>query len=576
MCALLLCLIAQALSWFSREYTHDDFYLAYLGWIRSTGLIPGRDYVVPNFNPLAESSSFLFAIFEESMRGLEIIRWPMLAAALVLIGLTFEIARRLSGSIAWGAAAAAITAWHPQVVVRISDIRTDQLAISLVLLAALLMLGGKRRPLAVGFLAGLAAVFSPKMVLALPVLGLAVLLGSRQTRVRAGVRFTLGAAAVPLGYFAIRIAIDGWSTFRGVLLGIGSAVGDTPSGSRFAILWELVSPVAAIALLVLGGAVLLAFPWPHSDEGKKASSYAALVFLFLAVFLALNPALYAYNAIVLVPLLAPLISGLGRLLDRLGSRLVETALLALISLLAVTGGIDAMNQSVASSKTSQQRTIEWLWENTSTEERAFDWQGMHFGRRGIFHWWTYSGMQSAYHAGEYRLRDEWKGAPVSLILYNYRIGWLTPDDADFLRTAFVPIAPCAFVPGLQASADQLAAGIRFEVFVSGLYETTPRRTTVLINGMPAQEKLLLERGTHTLEAAHPETAPPMFGIRYLGARKRLPPCSGQPLLHGFPSFARNPAVSSLRPSGSSHQIASVFRSADSAARGEEGRRRIGP
>lgn len=537
-CALLLSLISQALSWFSREYTHDDFYLAYLGWIRTTGLVPGRDYMVPNFTPLAEFSSFLFAAFEESMRALEILRWPMLAVALALTGLTFEIARRLSGSIAWGVAAAAIAAWHPQLVLRVADVRTDPLAVTLVLLAAVLMLSEKRLPLAVGFLAGLAAVLSPKMVLALPIVGLAVLLNSRETRMRSAIRFAVGAAVAPVGYFAIRIAIDGWSTFRDVLFGIGSAVGDTPPGSRFAILREIASPIPLIVLLVLGGAVLLAVPWPRSSEERKAFSYTALVFLFLAVFLALNPALYAYNAIILVPLLAPLLSGVGRLLHRLGSHLVETALLALISLLAVTGGLDAMNQSVASSNATQHRTIEWVWENTSTHERVFDWQGMHFGRRGIFHWWTYSGMQEAYHAGEYRLRDEWRGAPVSLVLNNYRIGWLTPDDAEFLRTHFVPIVPCAFVPGLHASADQLAAGTPFEVFVPGMYETTPPGATVLIDGRPAEARVLLNRGTHLLQAPNRQSAPPMFGIRYLGARKRLPPCGEEPLLRGFPAFAK--------------------------------------
>ncbi|HSN69314.1 MAG TPA: hypothetical protein VLV48_08720, partial [Thermoanaerobaculia bacterium] len=134
-CALLLSLIALALSWFSREFTHDDFYLAYLAWIRSTDLIPGRDYIVPNFTPLAELSAPLFAAFPESLAPLDILRLPIFLASLGLLGLTYETARRLSGSRAWGGAAACVVAWHPQVILRIADIRSDAIAAAVLLVA---------------------------------------------------------------------------------------------------------------------------------------------------------------------------------------------------------------------------------------------------------------------------------------------------------------------------------------------------------------------------------------------------------------------------------------------------------
>ena len=52
--------IVRAVSWPQRAYNHDDFYFAYLSWLRSTPAVPGRDYYVPNFNPFAELWSPLF------------------------------------------------------------------------------------------------------------------------------------------------------------------------------------------------------------------------------------------------------------------------------------------------------------------------------------------------------------------------------------------------------------------------------------------------------------------------------------------------------------------------------------
>lgn len=52
---------AMAAFWFTRAFHHDDFFFAYLSWIRTTAAVPVRDYFAPSFSPLADLFSPLFA-----------------------------------------------------------------------------------------------------------------------------------------------------------------------------------------------------------------------------------------------------------------------------------------------------------------------------------------------------------------------------------------------------------------------------------------------------------------------------------------------------------------------------------
>lgn len=530
--AVLLAAVPLALFWFSREYTHDDFYLAYLAWIRSTLLVAGSDYIVPNFTPLAEFSAPIFRAFRESFVPLDLLRVAMLAVAVALIALTFEIARRLSGSVAWGLASAAVVVWHPQVVLRIADIRTDQVAMTLLLFAVALLISDRTWPFVIGACVGLAGVLSPKLVVAIPFVALPVLMIRRPAIAGPLLRFAGGVAVAPLAYFTIRIWQDGWETFRAVFVSIASAAGTPGPGSRLTLLREIASSVPILAALAVTGAVFMALSDPSGS--RKGRAYAVLVAAFIAAFVALNPFLYIYNAVILVPLVAPLLAGLRRPFLRASWSVAETAALALISVLALTGGLGAMRVAIERNSAHQRNVLQWVWENTAAEDHVFDWQGMHFGRPGVPHWWIHTGMVPLYQSGRsYRVRDEWQAASVRLVLNNYRIGWLESADARFLRFNFVPLAPCALVPGRVVTAAELTAGVRVNLFAGGLYETAPAGSRVLIDGKRSDRRVRLEAGSHLLQVAPDEKAPTTFGIRYLGQRRRIPPCGAEPLLPGF-------------------------------------------
>ncbi|HSN68754.1 MAG TPA: hypothetical protein VLV48_05880, partial [Thermoanaerobaculia bacterium] len=317
---------------------------------------------------------------------------------------------------------------------------------------------------------------------------------------------------------------------RSVISGVGGAVGDAAATSRMRLLINLAIPYDVAALVILGAVLLFAASRSDQTESAPARVYAILVIAFVVAFVALNPAAYVYNAVILVPLLAPLLGGIGRLTRRLP--VADTAALALVALLTVTGGLHAMETVIERNSADQRNTLDWMWQNTAPEERAFDWQGMHFGRLGVHHWWTYRGMLGPYRAGAYRLEEEWRQAPVTLVLHTYRLQWLTRADSAFLRDHFVSIAPCASVPGYVVSGAELRGGSRFEIFAEGIYERRPG-AAVLIDGRPAPRRLRLARGVHTIEAAPGITPPAVFGLRYRGARRRLPPCGDEPLLRPF-------------------------------------------
>src|SRR6185369_6613968 len=118
-------LVLRAFSWFGRGYNHDDFYFAYLSWIRSTGAAPVRDFFVPNFNVLAELWSPLFRAFPLSFAPLVLARVLIFVVSLALVYLTWRLVYLLSGSVSWAFVITAVVSWQSSFMQRISDIRGD-------------------------------------------------------------------------------------------------------------------------------------------------------------------------------------------------------------------------------------------------------------------------------------------------------------------------------------------------------------------------------------------------------------------------------------------------------------------
>src|SRR5262249_29599685 len=127
-------------TWFRRDYHHDDFYIAYVTWLRSVGAKPGVDFQVFLYNPLEEFLWPLFKLFPESFLPLEIAKGLILAAAACLLYTVYRLARRAGASPAWSLAAGSLVAWQKDFGLRVSDVRSDPFAILCVLWSLLFVL----------------------------------------------------------------------------------------------------------------------------------------------------------------------------------------------------------------------------------------------------------------------------------------------------------------------------------------------------------------------------------------------------------------------------------------------------
>ena len=409
---------------------------------------------------------------------------------------------------------------------RIEDVRGDPISGCFLLFAALLLLQSRRpRTLLVGVLcAGCAAVFSIKLVFALPFVIAGAVLAARGRRLPVPLGATALAVVPGVAYLLWRTAADGpavvFSTIRDILTAAG--VPEHPyENSLLAlqsdpVLWILVSVGAAAALYrgVRGERGLLFW-------------YAALVVPFLIVFFLRNPFLFPYNFVILVPLAAPLIAGLR--LPQFDSTMV----VVLGPLVAVLNGVRGTRRMLAQRNNEQRRLIEWVWRATSEDEGVFDWQGMHVYRRGAVHWFIY-GAQRYVSGGWYSLADEWSRGRVTLMIPNDRFEWINRRDHEYLARHYIAIAPCLFTLGHIFRAGEIGgSGAQFDTAIEGDYILQPANVIALVDNTRIVGQVHLTRGSHTIQIASPPTE---IALVYTTPRRRAagpPPCPAGPLLFGF-------------------------------------------
>jgi hypothetical protein len=518
-------ILIRTLFWFRRGYNHDDFYFAYLSWLRSTSLVPWRDYYVPNFNAFTELWAPLFQWFPDSFVPLDAARALILAVSLVLVALTYRLTRVLTGSIAWALATTAVVSWQGTFMQRVSDIRGDAIAAAFLLGAVLLILESRphdaqravrsaQRFFTAGLLAGFAVVFATKLVYALPFLLAGALWKER--RFRAFASAAAGCAIAPLAYLSWRLAADG----KRVVLLIARDVilatriqGQTHENSFAALrsapwLWSILA-IGACALMFRRRGLL--------------SAYAVLATAFIIFFFTRNPFLYPYNFVILLPVAAPLLAGLDVRPLRLRS-----AIIAAIFILAVVSGLNPTRRMLEETNAEQRRFVRWMWSATPPDEAVFDWQGMVFGRRSVNHWFLYGAIGRAYVDGKwFSLSEEWRRARVTWMIPNYRFEWVNPRDVQFLATHYIVAAPCLLAPGRVVEAGRNGV---LDAVVAGEYAIAPEGSELVVDGTSYRGRVALTAGPHTLAAATRTT------ITYTSARRAgagPPPCPEGPLIYGF-------------------------------------------
>lgn len=505
-------------TWFGRDYTHDDFYFAYLSWLRAVKARPGVDVDVLLYTPLVELFSPFFRLWPETFRALDLGRALILGVALALLGMVYVLSRRLGASVTWALCAVSFTAWQGDFLLRIADVRTDPIAIFFLLAAFLLLLHGEAsRQLLAGTCFGMAVFFNIKLAVAIPATGLSVVLTSMKTPVRALLRFAAGAVMGTLLWDAFRALSDGWGPILNGLRALLSAppTGSAPQATAFLQRAILNAPISAL-LLLFGALGTIVVPLLHSSRqgflagaGDRRLVYGSSAILFVAVFVRTNPFLFPYNFVVLMPVLGPLLPGLPTLLPRRFSPVARAALVALATLVPASEGIATLSATHGRTNLAQRRVVKWIWDATDPSERVFDWQGMHWGRRGTYHWWMFSGWLPAYQAGKmYSVTDELKARQVTLVIDNYRLGWFHRVDREFFQSHYVRLDYCLFVPGRTFSADEVRNGTDFDLVASGFYRLdSPSATAApLLDGKPTAAIQYLSAGPHRLSLPHGATA----------------------------------------------------------------------
>jgi hypothetical protein len=538
---LLVASIWALATWFHREYTHDDFFFAYFSWVQTTDLVPFRDYYVPSFAVLPQIAEPLFRWFPDSFVPLDVARAGILVCIAMVSALIYAISRGLGTSPPWAAMATLLWLCHPDVVLRMADVRTDAIAALFLLgcAAAVLCVEGDLRVAVIcGICFGLALVVSIKTCLAAPFLMLAMIARMRWRAVVPLLLLGLCAAGVLLADYAWNIHVYGLQTFLNVSKDFLGSVrtghgGEIVGAPVFRFL--TVSPVTAVLLLTgLAGFM----------KSKRGLLFTALAGGYIALTIVINPFLFPYNSLLLIPLLAPIAAGTEGLFKRSGD-FMEGIVLGAAALLAFSYGAIAAGTVTSQSNARQKDLVRWMWRSTAPTEHVFDWQGVHFGRPGIMHWWNYTGLEPKYLDGWYSVESELRKAHVTLAIDNYRLRWMTLADQHFFLTHYVHFAPCLFAPGAFLSAASVAAGsANFETFVPGLYRVLSS-APVAIDGAPANNLVSLRAGVHAVSAIRPVDVALYYTTPLREGHPPPCPAADDALIKGFEEADGSAAVNSL-------------------------------
>jgi hypothetical protein len=387
------------------------------------------------------------------------------------------------------------------------------------------------RPAVAGFWFGMAGAIAYKIAIASPLLAVAVILACRPRWFRALLGFGAAAAAPPLLYFGIRVAIDGPRTVMAVWKDLFGAVTTGASHNHATLLSNAAQAPVATLFLLLG---IVGMFLPQDLDPRTAVRrrlYTALVLAFAAFYLITNPFFYPYNFVIFMPLLAPGVLGVTAVLRSPGLRRATAVLVAASALM---GGIDRAQFVTLYTSEPQEQVVKWIWTATEKDDAVFDWQGMAVGRPNIYHWWHFSGLQPRYLGGWYSVADEIRRAQVKLILVNYRLGFLSQPDQQWMRSHFVSIDSCMLAPGWAFKGEDVRRGVAFEAFLTdAAYRVQPGAVPGLfIDGQPVTPVVRLAAGRHVLTSSPGAPIPANVALFYSTPKREAtrPPCLERTLI----------------------------------------------
>ena len=517
--SLAVSLLVRLLTTWSRPYFLDEMFLSHAAILRSGPGVPQRDYFLLNFTPIAELAAPLFRAFPESFVPIYILRGLMFLVGAALVFLTYRLAVALGANRVWALVAVNVLSWHPKFATRIGDIRSDAIAAIFLILPTLILIrrrGTFADAIKAGLLFGGAGALTYKLGIAAPIFAAAILLDGRPRRIARTFVFAVMSAIPPIGYFGLRLALDGREAFLKTWEHVFAALRFGNEADRIWLLLRMIDP-ALVVIAILAGAVLMLF----SGRGLRLA-YAALVLAFLMMFVVVNPFIFPYNYVILMPFLAPMVIGLDQL--RLPGRF-QAAPAAVMLLTAVGTGALPIAAAVSESKEWEERVVKWTWTATDKSEGVFNLQGRHLWRRGMYHWWHVGGFSGQYQQDPtFNAADEMRRGQVATLIEGASYDGLRPADREFIESHYIAEDTCMLVAGWSFRREELERGATFHAFLDEAEYRVMRPEKgvvdgIEIDGQPLRTRIRLRAGTHRIVARPGAQLPPVVALAYTTPRR---------------------------------------------------------
>lgn len=464
-----LMLLAEALAVRTRYFVNDDYQMLYTAWLQDLGKVGFRDFGVQSYHILPTLLRPFFHVFGYTLAAGMAVRGVFLLGLALLPILSALLSSRIFGrESAPFAAVASLASWP--VLERGLDIRPD-LLLALTWLALLIALSAPGRTRArswgTGVLLGLALILRAKTVLLVPTLVGLEAMNLWRSRPEGGGRPPLGPSlrilaglALTLGLFALYLLAFGqWGYFTAGSRALGSiahqGLQDGGVNGRV-ILSFLAGDYLWVAILFLG---LASFLLGFRTLPPQARILACGLLLTAVLFVALDPAFYSYNFVILLPLLAPFAAA-GCLLPLKAvphARWSHVPGAVLLVLLAVFHG--TLLWGLARTRTNRyQVALAKALAATAPDTHVFALEGVGLFRPSIRDWRFSAVSASLYHAGRIDLRSQLEAARPEILILNYRLpGWLTEADQTALLPHYVLATPQLAVLAAKVDAEHRTA-----------------------------------------------------------------------------------------------------------------------
>lgn len=499
-----------------RYFVNDDYQMLYTTWLRSIGKVPPRDFGVQSYHLLPDLLSPVLSLCGarvEAGFAIRLLFWGVLAAVAALT--TRLTLRLLPPACAPFALVLALCSWP--MLERGLDIRPDLISSALwlgCLLLAARTRGSRSWSIVLGALLAASAALRPKSLLLVPAVALmtACMHHAQQPRpeatalLRKYAWMALGACATSCAFAGYLSVTQQWPHFMAgqrTLARLASSSGGDPGARRraFALLWRT-DPVFCV-LVPLGASTLLLWLRRAGASSRALAPHAVMLGLSVAM-VALNPAFYSYNFVVLLPLLAPYAAtgcaSIAQLPPQRWRNAVSIALLA-----ALPSWHAPLLHALATTATNEhQLALHGALAATPAHTVVFALEGVGLFRPSTYDWRLSAVSVPLYEQGAIDLRRQLESARPEIMILSYRLpGWLTPDDRAWLEDSYQELSPnLAVLRGAAANGR----GRHWRLARTGRYRVVSGPCEIDGTLHLERETLTLGAGQHLLRSPTPGRA----------------------------------------------------------------------